>query len=204
MSSNDKHPPESYQNSTPRNITNIDNENISNFTFSLLSNKNKVLSPTNNINTSPVEFEQRSTVPDTFIQKEIEPEITTTTGILSTGAKLDLGDVALKCENTYYNSKGVLQVFILERYSPCDIWLGVTHEDVFGFCTCKYYEVDSSPKYRQLISELKTILKEASKLNDCDTDMDKIRELKRKYTDTFNVLGEAVVGDYYAQVQDKK
>ena len=105
---------------------------------------------------------------------------------------------------TYHNSKGVLQVFILERYSPCDIWLGVTHEDVFGFCTCKYYEVDSSPKYRQLISELKTILKEASKLNDCDTDMDKIRELKRKYTDTFNVLGEAVVGDYYAQVQDKK
>ena len=105
MSSNDKHPPESSQSSTPRNITKMDNENISNFTFSLLSNKNKVLSPTNNINASPVEFEQRSTEPYTFGQKEIEPEITTITGILSTGAKLDLEDVALKCDNTYYNSK---------------------------------------------------------------------------------------------------
>ena len=47
-------------------------------------------------------------------------------------------------------------------------------------------------------------MKEASKLNDCDKDMDKIRELKRKYIDTLNVLGEAVVGDYYAEVQDKK
>ena len=85
MSSNDKHPPDSSQSSTPRNITKMDNENISNFTFSLLSNKNKVLSPTNNINTSPVELEQRSTAPYTFGQKEIEPEITTI--------------------NTYYNSK---------------------------------------------------------------------------------------------------
>lgn len=105
---------------------------------------------------------------------------------------------------TYHNSNGVLKVLILERYSPCDIWLGVTHEDVFGSRAYKYYDVNSSPKYRQLISKLKTILKEASKLNDCDKDMDKIRELKRKYTDTFDVLGEVVVRDYYAQVQDKK
>ena len=105
MLSNDKHPPENSQSSTPRNITKMDNENITNFNFSLLSNKNKVLSPTNNINTSPVEFEQRSTEPYTFGQKEIEPEITTITGILSTGAKLNLEDVALKCDNTYYNSK---------------------------------------------------------------------------------------------------
>ena len=105
---------------------------------------------------------------------------------------------------TYHNNNEVLQVVLLDRFDTHDICLGVAYTGYFGSHAYKYHYLDSNPRTSHLISKLKTILKEASKLNDCDTDMDKIRELKRKYTDTFNVLGEAVVGDYYAQVQDKK
>ena len=106
---------------------------------------------------------------------------------------------------TYHNRNETLQVVLLDECSP-DIYLGVAYTGYFGYHTYKCYDVDSSssPRISHLISKLKTILKEASKLNDCDKDMDKIRELKRKYTDTFDVLGEVVVGDYYAQEKDKE
>ena len=59
----------------------------------------------------------------------------------------------------------------------------------------------SGPRIDQLLSNLKTILKEASELNDCDED--KIRDLRSKYTDTAKKLGEIVAEYYYAE-QDIK
>ena len=105
---------------------------------------------------------------------------------------------------TYHNRNESLKVILLDKCDTRDICLGVAHTGYFGSQVYKYHYVDISPKISQLISKLKTILKEASKLNDCDKDMDKIRELKRKYMDTFDVLGEVVVGDYYAQEKDKE
>ena len=83
------------------------------------------------------------------------------------------GENNLHCR-TYHNSNESLKVEILDRFHPCDIFLGVAYTGVFGSRTYRFYYVDSSPKISQLISKLKTILKEASKLNDCDKDMDKI------------------------------
>ena len=83
-----------------------------------------------------------------------------------------------------------------------DVYTKDNMKKLFGNClmNVKY----AYPRVFTFEKQLERILQEASELNDCDKDMDKIRELKRKYMDTFDVLGEVVVRDYYAQVQDKK
>ena len=55
------------------------------------------------------------------------------------------------------------------------------------------------PRVFTFEKQLERILQEASELNDCDKDMDKIRELKRKYMDTFNKLFEYFAEIYYTK-----
>ena len=60
-------------------------------------------------------------------------------------------------------------------------------------------EPDDRPRIVTFQKQIKEIVEEASELNDCDKDMDKIRELKRKYIDTFNKVFEYFVKKCYAK-----
>ena len=110
MSNNEDSPSKSSGNSTPRNKPNFEYEDGQDFSFDISTNKNPLLPTTTNNNDNKeknnniiIELEQKSTAQDTYTQKEIEPIITNIVGKLTTGAKLDLREIALLCLNTTYD-----------------------------------------------------------------------------------------------------
>lgn len=56
----------------------------------------------------------------------------------------------------------------------------------------------------ELLAKLKTILKEASELNDCDEDMGKIRDLRSKFIETSKKFGEKNIDDYIRRHKNEK
>ena len=110
MSNNEDSPSKSSGNSTPRNKPNFEYEDGQDFSFDISTNKNPLIQKTTNNNDNKeknnkiiIELEKKSTAQDTYIQKEIEPIITNIVGKLTTGAKLDLREIALLCLNTTYD-----------------------------------------------------------------------------------------------------
>ena len=56
----------------------------------------------------------------------------------------------------------------------------------------------------ELLAKLKTILKEASELNDCDEDMGKIRDLRSKFIEISKQFGEKNIDDYIRRHKNEK
>ena len=83
---------------------------------------------------------------------------------------------------------------ILPNYECLDF---VQHaNDKAFFSEYDRHDFISGRDIAELLAKLKTILKEASELNDCVEDMGKIRDLRSKFIETSKKFGEKNIEDY--------